>query len=457
MDKANPVQLQKFPYPYEAAFSITSDIDSASISRFRAVHSLFSGGGLLKKGSNEWRTLGLGNGGGRLEDDEKGVPAFAFDVADSFFLVGDPTTFGMYRYDSDSNRFVEDEQDGESCAKLLRRWFKEGQIDSFHAFLHYPRVQIEPLLNGFYQWCESEGIAKPLVWINHSRGVTPTGLCPSRLQPSRFYLLARHVARSVVGPVLGLKGRPLRHAFARYDGDSPGSPYYVNDLLAANGLRYVWLNCKDLHRNRIDLPENQENGRPTILRKVIMDDGIRYWRFDRCYGRPGEAAPGEAYLRNSLEGFDSSSLITEANLAHLCACSGTCMLYTHWTHFRSMPIAPETLSRFQLLKHWRDSGKIWVVSTARLLEWTRRRTFLEITACRENGKLRVEIGGVNDPILGRELVNLEHIQGLAFRVQGHVKSVNIALNGQLLPLDRIHSKGDLYWIKDNGIGMGDDK
>jgi hypothetical protein len=309
---------------------------------------------------------------------------------------------------------------------------------------------MESLLNGFYQWCESENVAKPRVWINHSAAVTPSGLCPDHLQPSRLYRLARLAARATVGPFFGRKRHPLRYAFVRYRGDTPGSPYYVNDLLAANGLRYVWLNMEDLHRDQIALPEDPQNGRATILEPVTMDDGVRYWRFERCYGGPPGRTQGEVYLRDSKDGYDASHLITERNLKELCRAQGTCILYTHWTHFRSMPIADETISRFELLRRWRDEGKIWITSTARLLEWTRRRTFLRLRYSSEGKRMTVDIDGVDDPLFGRETLDLKDLHGLTLRLRATETNVTIATNGRVLGPGQVHRVGSLCWLDAGG-------
>jgi hypothetical protein len=444
--EVEPVEVQKWPYPYQAAFTVASDIDSGSILRFRAVHALFCGRDVIQEKSPEWQALGLTSNSPRFDKNREGIPGLGLEFADSFFLIGDPTTFGMYRYLPKEDRFQEDEQQGENCAALVRQWLKEGQIDSFHAFLHYTRRQVEPLLKEFYHWCERENVAKPRVWINHSTSVTPSGLCPDRLQPNLIYRLARLTARNAVGPFLGRKRHPLHYAFVRYHGDTPGSPYYVNDLLAANGLRYVWLNMKDIHRNHIALPEHQQNGRATILQPVTMDDGVRYWRFARCYGWQLGGAGGEAYLRDSSNGCDASHLITEKNLDELCSCGGTCILYTHWTHFRSMPIADETIARFEMLRRWGESGKIWITSTARLLEWTRLRTFLRIV-CRCDGKqLVVEIDGLHDPIFGRETLDLKDLHGLTLHLRAPETVITVAINGKALSPEQVHRVGTLCWL-----------
>ena len=452
LSEAEPIELQHFPYPYQAAFTVASDIDSGSILRFRAVHALFCGRDVIKENSPEWHALGLTSNCPRFDKDGGGVPGLGLDFADSFFLVGDPTTFGMYRYLPEEDRFQEDEQQSENCAALVRQWLKEGQIDSFHAFLHYTRRQVEPLLKEFYHWCERENVAKPRVWINHSTAVTPSGLCPDRLQPSSIYRLARLTARNLVGPLFGRKRQPFRYAFGRYQGDTPGSRYYVNDLLAANGLRYVWLNMKDLHRNQIALPEQRQNGRATILQPVTMDDGVRYWRFERCYGwQPGGPPGSEAYLRDSRDGCDAPHLITEKNLHELCSCGGTCILYTHWTHYRSMPIADETIARFELLQRWREAGKIWITSTAELLEWTRRRTFLRLRCSREAKRMIVDIDGLDDPIFGRETVDLKDLHGLSLRLRTPEATVTFAINGRVLSPDQVHRVGSLCWLDAGGM------
>jgi len=440
------VRLARFPHPFQAAFTLASDVDGSSVARFRAIHALICGRGIIQPDSTEWQTLGLKVEDARFEQATRGFSGLGLDFADSFFLVGDRTTFGMYRQVGNEKRFQEDQQDGTDCRAFIQERIRQGEIDSFHAFLHHTREQVKPLLKEFYRWCDHEAIRKPSVWINHSLAVTPSGLCPNRLQPNRLYRLARLSARGVVGPLLGRKRFPLHYAFARYQGDKPSSPYYINDLLAANGLRYVWLNVDDLGCNRVAVSERVFNGRHTILEPVTMDDGVRYYRFERCYGKPSGRFGGESYLRDSADGFDGSCLITEDNLAELCRRSGSCILYTHWAHSRSFPISQETIGRFALLRRWRDEGKIWVTSTSRLLEWTRRRTFLRVSARRERGGLVLELGGVEDPIFGRESVDLADLNGLCLKLSEPFSEIRVAVGGKLLNPMQVHRSGHFCWL-----------
>jgi hypothetical protein len=220
----------------------------------------------------------------------------------------------------------------------------------------------------------------------------------------------------------------------------------VNDILAENGLRFVWLNMNDLHHNRVAVPEHRLNGRSTILHPVTMDDGIRYWRFERCYGSMPGDVHRESYLRDSDEGCDASHLITEKNLSELCRCGGTCILYTHWTHRRSIPIGDETIGRFILLRRGSEAGKIWVTSSAKLLDWTRRRTFLRLRAVREGKRLILDFEGVEDPIFGHETVSLKDLHGLAFRLREPEAAVAVAIHGNVLSPEQLGRSGDLCWL-----------
>ncbi len=447
------VTVRKFPYPFQAAFTVTSDIDSASVARFRAIHVLFCGEGVIRPNTPDWQTLGLSADCELFDPELGGVRALGLDLADSFFLVGDKTTFGMYRHVLEQDRFQVDQQDGQNCGELIRQWIKRGQIDSLHALLHYTRDQLVPLLEEFYGWCERAGVSKPKVWINHSLSVTPTGLCPHRLQPSAARRLIRLTGRKVIGPMIGFRPLPLRNAFARYQGDTPGSPHYVNDVLAANGVRYVWLNMDDLHRNRIALPEHSLNDRESILQPVTMDDGVRYYRFERCYGKESGRRGGEAYLRDSADGFDASCLINDSNLETLCRSGGTCILYVHWTHPRSFPVSNATIARFELLRRYRDAGKIWVTTTAKLLEWTRRRTFLRVIPHREGKRLIIELDGVDDPVFGREAVSLADLNGLCLQLPEQESQITVVINGCALNANQVHRSGNLCWLDAEGSAI----
>jgi hypothetical protein len=441
------VRLRKFPYPYAAAATIASDTDNSSYSRFAAIHALFCGTEVIRPGTPDWQTLGLSAESRWYDRSAGGVKGLGLEVADTFFLIGDAVSMGMYRFDPQAQTFHEDTSDGHNAFQAIREWIRRGDIDTFHGFLHYTRDQVLPLLEGLYRWCEDEGVAKPSTWINHSVLACPTGLCPDSFRPNRYYALARQLARFTIGPLTGRRRYPIVWRQPWYQGDTPGTPYYLNDVLRANGLRYLWLEAgHDELANVIALPESRNGGRPSILEPVTMDDGSRYYRFRRCYGRVQARGGVTVALRTSKIAFDASMLFSAANLDHLCRVQGTCILFTHWTVERSLPIQDETIENFQRLRSYRDQRKIWVTRLSRLLEWTRLRTFLKYSARLDKGHLIIDIGALDDPIFGRQLLEPRDCDGLAFDLPSHAETVEVRLAGRALPPGSVHREGANCWL-----------
>ncbi len=441
------VRLRKFPYPYSAAATVASDTDNASYNRFSAIHALFCGSGLIRPGTADWATLGLTEESRWYDRSAGGVRGLGLDLADSFFLIADNVSMGMYRFDPRTREFREDFSDGRNAREAIRSWIRRGEIDAFHGFLHYTRDQVLPLLEGFFRWCEAEGAAKPFTWINHSVLACPSGICPNSLRPNRLYSLARQIARFTIGPLTGRKRYPIVWRQPWYQGDKPRSPFYINDVLRANGLKYVWLEAgRDEIANAIALPESRHGGRASILEPVTMDDGIRYYRFRRCFGRKGPQTGVTVALRTSKIAFDASVLFSAANLEHLCRVEGTCILFTHWTVERSLPIQDETIENFDRLRAYRDRGRIWVTRLSRLLEWTRVRAFVRYSVIPDKGRTIVDIGDLEDPVFGRQALEPRDCHGLAFEVSPSAGPVEIRLAGAPLPPGSVRQDGPVHWL-----------
>jgi hypothetical protein len=358
----------------------------------------------------------------------------------------------MYRYDPESGAFREDTSDGRNACEAIKEWIRQGEMDSFHGFQHFTRDQVLPLLERFYRWCEEAGLPKPSTWINHSVRACPSGLCPEAFRPNRAVTLARQIARNAIGPMLGVNRLPISWRQLWYQGARPGSPYYINDILHANGLKYVWLEADhDELANVIALPERSYAGRSSFLEQVTMDDGIRYHRFRRCYGKVHARRGVVVALRTSPAAFDASMLFTDENLEQLCRVGGTCILYTHWTVARSLPVQDATIGNFHRLRRYRDQGKIWVPRLSRLLEWTRLRTFLRYSTRRDGAALLIDIESLDDPLFGRQQLTLGDCDGLAFDLPaGHGGPVGIRVDGKDVPAGSIARKASVCWIRRAG-------
>lgn len=411
------------------------------------MHALFCGSEVIRPDTVAWKTLGLTKESRWYDLSAGGVRGLGLELADTFFLIADDVSMGMYRFDPQGQTFREDTSDGHNAGEAIKEWIRQGQMDTFHGFLHYTRDQVLPLLEKFYQWCEREDVAKPCTWINHSVQACPTGLCPESYRPNRYYTLARQIARFTIGPLTGRARYPIVWHQLWYQGARPGTPYYINDVLRANGLRYIWLEAgQDELPNVIALPEHQNGGRPSILEPVTMDDGSQYYRFRRSYGKVHAPRGVTVALRSSKIAFDASRLFSAANLDHLCNVQGTCILFTHWTLVRSLPVQDETIDNFHRLRAYRDQGKIWVTRLSQLLEWTRLRTFLKYSVTLESGRLIIDIDSLDDPIFGRQELKPRDCNGMAFDVPRHAGPIEVRLACKVLSPECIHHRESICWV-----------
>jgi hypothetical protein len=218
-------------------------------------------------------------------------------------------------------------------------------------------------------------------------------------------------------------------------------------VLRANGLRYVWLEAdRDELPNVIALPEYRHFGPPSILEPVTMDDGVTYFRFRRCYGKVDAPRGVTVAMRTSKEAFDASRLFTPENLDHLCDVQGTCILYTHWTIPRSLPVQDATIGNFHRLRAYRDRGKIWVTRLSRLLEWTRLRTFLAYSARLESERLIIDLDSVDDPVFGPQKLTPRDCGGLAFDLPDGAGPAVVRVAGKDLPPEAVRHRPSVCWI-----------
>ncbi|HSQ79393.1 MAG TPA: hypothetical protein VLN41_02265, partial [Candidatus Bathyarchaeia archaeon] len=410
-------------------------------------HAIFCGSEIIRPGTTVWQTLGLTEDSRWYDRKAGGVPGLGLDLADTFFLIADDISLGMYRFDAATRSFRDDASDGRNAREAIQEWIRQGQVDAYHGFLHYTRDQVLPLLERFYDWCDREGVPRLSTWVNHAFGACPSGLCPWSLRPNSAVTLIRRLARFTIGPLVGRKRYPMDWRNLWYQGARPGSPFYVNDVLRANGLKYIWLEADhDELPNVVALPEFTHGGRPSILEPVTMDDGSRYYRFRRNYGKVDAPRGVTVALRTSKVAFDSSRLFTAENLERLCRVQGTCILFTHWTVARSLPIQDETIGNFMRLKEFRDSGRIWVTRLSRLLEWTRLRTFVRTSSSLEGGRLVIEVGDLEDPVFGTARLEARDCRGLAFDIPPETGAVEVRIGGRTLPPSSVLRQGAVCWI-----------
>lgn len=373
------VSLRPFPWPWDAALAICNDIDDASPALFTAVHRLLNG--------REETPHGVGLG---------------LEVADSLWLWSNDTeVLGLL-----------DERDRPTfAAKRLAELAAEGWIDSLHALGDFNQVgEFTRARAAFaYKTLEEMGIRLG-VWINHGN------------HRNRQNFRCRLNSDTA--------------------GDAPGAPEYHADHALAYGIRYSWwhevvphpLSCASppiIYMTRLRLETAVKNAAKNFLGRgatarpadmlfqlalptALRDDSM-LWSFTR-YNRHPEGAwgrPGRHSFRHQL---------TPAFLTRLRRCGGYAILYTHFGQPRrpGVPLPdplfepPDYMALARLAREHHE-GRILVAGTRRLLDWWLLRQHLDWHAeTLPDGRTRINIAGLADPIAGYQVPALEDLAGLAF-------------------------------------------
>jgi hypothetical protein len=193
-------------------------------------------------------------------------------------------------------------------------------------------------------------------------------------------------------------------------GDLPGEAEYHADLTTAYGIRFCWLDF-----NATNVFGNDGLGRDeseALLAPGLLRDGNGVYLFQRYRG-PDRPDP------SSL-----ASQLSEANLARLREQEAIAIVYQHLGCDRSTgscvpatppyisPAAVEALRRVAELHH---TGEVLVAGVASLLRYVVARDGLRWRTRRAgDGSVRIEIDGVEDPVLGTLWPEPEELAGITF-------------------------------------------
>jgi len=485
--------LLKFPYPYRAAVTVCSDIDSATVEKFQAVHELVNTTRRIFRGSPSWSVLFTDPEIVNRESWREGIDGFGLPIADSCWLYQDD--IGIFeRYDEAAGRPVPHDHNGRDFRDIIDDWMRRGWIDTLHTpgTGHIPRDATAAGL----RWLEEKDYRRLTVWVNHSYTVTPSGIAPGGERALPFLVknlvrcgtgllcllggesIARRITESpypqrfppgqtavcwtltvlLAGSSLWLltclvvrrlrKRRNLiaglvvlaaasgvsyliRMNFAQ--GDDPDSPYYNADLVRRHGFRFYWLLGSEGQAqsvaNTLVLPEWNYDGRSSPLRIVRLDDGSRCLAFYRCHKGPG--------------GHQSLELLSEAALEDLCARQGTAILYTHWTGRPASVFTAAGLDGLASLKRFYQAGRVWVAPTSDILRVSFMRTFLDYRVHLEGGRRIIDVIRVNSPVEAAFVPTVADLRGISFECPADLP-VEIRLAGKAVGNDALDfiSAGD---------------
>jgi hypothetical protein len=475
--------LLKLPYPYRAAVTVCSDTHATPLETFEAVHRLVNTRETIRPGSEDWTRLFADSEIERLWP--SGIEGFDLPIADTFWLY-DHRIGAFESFDVDSGRPVPNRARGFDWPAIIDRWLARGWVDTLHTPGQGP-ITREATAAGL-EWLAARPHGRLTVWVNHSVDKTPTCIEPD---PPALRAVARNLARIlrialyVVGldvlgrrlvstmnlrsyppgqrvslgvltgllaasllwspialtafglhwrglaglavlaaTVLTLKLTPLRYA----QGDNPGSPHYLADLVRDFGFRFYWMieaqpGYTTHISNTLMLPEGSlPGGRSSFFRIVTLDDRSRVLVFPR-------AEKVSPHATRSVE------LLTEEGLRDLLDHQGTSIIYTHWTVAPPMSFTREGLEGLGRLQRLHEEGHIWVAPTSEILRFTFVRTFLDYDVRCEEGRVILDILRVLDPIGPPYVPTLDNLQGISFEGSARLP-VEVRLAGAPISADK---------------------
>jgi hypothetical protein len=369
--------LRRYPYPYRAALSITSDIDDTeTLEQYERIRSLMN--------------------------EEIGIK-----FTNTFFPFHDGNKFSFFSGKTvDKNTIIDD--------------IRKGLIDAIHSFGEKNDFTRQDALLTLKTLKEEN--CKLQVWIDHAE--SKSNLCKYRFfgkgdmpgeDEYHFDLIRSYGVKfiwterltNIIGQGVPLKWRNILEIYdRRYPLDSVKN---IAKTVAKIGLDIVGYEKYNYfkHNKLINIP--------------TMRDGQKIYEFIRFNNHPKGAAVGDTFE-------DLAYFISNKVLCALKKSGGYCIVYVHLgKKFNLNNISSrETIAALHNLKREIDCGNIYVDCVSKLLTYYLRTTFLEWSFEAVKGQYHIHISSINDPVFGPYVPEVKELQNVTFYTSGDVK---ILVNG----------------------------
>lgn len=374
------VQLRKFPYPYRAMLSLTSDIDGTTPAEFVQYHRFLN--------TREQTPMGVGLG---------------LDIGDSFWMYMATNTASYVdnrkrQADAVMTYFHGIDPTRPKDTKRITHYWKVGWIDSIHSYGDFSRQNKQEglctrnLARTAWQEMKHAGI-QPEIWINHG----------NQANKQNF-------------------GSYRRFGFTSYqEGDHPHSPFYHTDIAVRNGVRFVWNSCSDY-----------TFGTDSAIFPLYLRDGNRVWGFHRYgYNQTSQGTqwtwgPGALYLQ-----------LTPKHLNGIMQHGQYSVVAQHFGGgMGDVPFSEPNRQALQLLATYYHNGNILVTRTSRLLRYNLAQQYIRYTTIYKEDRTQIQIKALADPLFGYRDVRLDEIRGLTFYVK-HPSQTDIFLGKHKLASSEI--------------------
>ncbi|MFL0195398.1 hypothetical protein ACJDU8_07435 [Clostridium sp. WILCCON 0269] len=370
--------IRKFPYPYSSMLSLCSDIDDTTLKDFKTYHQFLN--------TTERTSHGEGLG---------------LDVGDSMWLyMGDKyskSTSQGHGSDDVMTYYKGIDINKKNNADEITKFIKCGWIDCIHTFGDFSTANEkgtyftrELAVNG---WKTLKDIGfSPKVWINHG----------NRANKQNF-------------------GAATTSSFMSYQqGDNPKSIYYHTDITIGNGIRYVWNSMND-----------NIFGQDYPLFEISLRDGRRVWGFYRYTNNISRGKIDWTWTPSEIH-----RQLTQSNLDKIVKNKQYSIVAQHLGVSTQDLFTKENIQALRLLKQYEDKKKILITKTSRLLDYADVYKYVMYNKSVENGITYIDILGVNDPLFGKSIPQLDDLRGLTFYTNDSKNTV-ILLNDNVINKNEI--------------------
>jgi len=411
------IKLRKFPYPYHAALSISSDIDGTSLNNFISIHKFL----------NTDQETEMGEG--------LGLP-----IGNSFWMYDRPNlTNSAFSY------FKNLKGKESKAAPIIRDFIQAGILDVMHSYGNFATM------GDFSRKLAVEAIEelqkhnlKISVWTNHG-GMEST---------------------HNIGALSWGKGDIPTH---EDNGTSGELDCYHSDLLIDYGIRFYW-DCEVSLTSlvgqdspvyfseaywRSPLYSGFKLKTKSIIKGYLSFADLLYYKFRRKHFVPWQPFDFQnnliqvdqlrdgnilfkfkRYGHGKLDWSDHFNfLLNDRVLDHLIKKQGYLILYIHLGDQKrkkdATPLPFETIQKLHQVAELYHSGKIWVGTTSRLLNYNFIHKYLKWSAISIESQYQIKIERLNASVPAYNL-SQDDLSGLTF-ICPNDKDVSVFFNEQKIP------------------------
>lgn len=384
-------RLRKFPYPYRAALSISSDIDGTADDReFLSIQEFLCTKNMTKMGQG----VGL-------------------EIGNTFIM-----------YDTKERDYFSYFSSRSNDRRLIGEFARAGYLD-LHSFgdgyekREQARAAIEEM---------GKQAIRPMVWINHAMNPSNFGawfpdVCQGDNPGSPYYhadltvpyglkFVWNYSSTSIIGQASPVS---LGMIVDSFDPEYPLQSVKNAAIAAVKQVAStfgVWESRYALHAG------NQ------LVRVARLDDGQKVYEFMRFDNHPEGIGYGavSSTTAHNLSGRVFKKLVSR---------SGYLILYTHLgkNDDCGQDICEETVEALRQLEREFREGRIYVTTTEKLLRYHVNQLNLIWSSKSVGADLVIEISRIDDPVFGSFIPSEEDLQGMTFYVP-RGKKVGVFINGR---------------------------